>query len=123
MSTVALPWLLPPLTKNKVRRMHFRTEANLRATALTEARAAITAANVKPIDRAVVILHWVMPNKVRRDGDGAQPSLSVCLDALVLEGVLADDSWAYVVHSGVTTHAPTKGQPGALWLTVQEVSP
>ncbi|MDR7253732.1 hypothetical protein J2X46_002722 [Nocardioides sp. BE266] len=47
------------------------------------------------------------------------PTLSACLDALVLEEVLPDDSWSHVLHSGVTVHDPIEGQPGAMWLTVQ----
>jgi hypothetical protein len=39
----------------------------------------------------------------------------------VLEGVLPDDSWVHVVHSGVTCHPPEPGMPGALWLTIEEV--
>ena len=49
-----------------------------------------------------------------------RPTKAVCLDALVLEGVLTDDSWRYVAHSGVTRHAPVPGMPGALWLAVTD---
>ena len=70
----------------------------------------------------MVILNWRVPNKVRRDGDGAQPTLSLILDALVLEGVLPDDSWRFVRHSGITCHEPVKGKPGAMWLSVEAVA-
>jgi crossover junction endodeoxyribonuclease RusA len=69
---------------------------------------------------AIVILHWQMPDRRRRDGDGAAPTLKVVLDALVAEGVLHDDSWIHVPHSGVTCHPPVKGQPGALWLELTD---
>jgi crossover junction endodeoxyribonuclease RusA len=69
---------------------------------------------------AIVILHWQMPDRRRRDGDGAAPTLKVVLDALVAEGVLPDDSWIHVPHSGVTCHPPVKGQPGALWLELTD---
>lgn len=121
MSAVTLPWTKPPLTKNDDRR-----RANVYAvsakwkSALTEARWTIRAANVTPLERAVVILNWQQPDRRRRDGDGANLTLSACLDALVLEGVLPDDSWAHVIHSGITCHPPIKGQPGALWLTLSE---
>lgn len=122
MSTVTLPWLSPPITQNSLRRMHHHSEAKLKASMLEDARWAIRAAKVTKLDRAVVILHWRMADRRRRDGDGAAPTLKVCLDALVKEGVLADDSWVEVPHSGVTCHAPVKGKPGALWLSVEAVA-
>lgn len=120
MSTVPLPFAEPPLTKNKVRRMHFRKEAEIRRQSIAAVREAIGAAKVQPLEQAVVILHWQQPNNRRRDGDGADPTKAFCIDALVLEGVLPDDSWGHVLHSGVTCHAPIKGKPGALWLTITD---
>lgn len=120
MTAIALPWTKPPLTKNDTRRQgHHHAMRRKWEAALTEARWAIRAADCTPIDEpAVVILHWTQPDRRRRDGDGAMPTLSACLDALVLEEVLPDDSWAHVVHSGVTCHAPTKGRPAVMWLSV-----
>lgn len=120
MTTIALPWTAPPLTQNGLRRTHHMAEAKAKAHALHEARYMIRAANVAPMAGAIVILHWRMPDRRRRDGDGAAPTLKVCLDALVKEGVLHDDSWVEVPHSGVTTHAPIKGKPGALWLSLTD---
>jgi crossover junction endodeoxyribonuclease RusA len=117
---IPLPFAEPPLTKNKVRRMHHHVEATIRRDAIAATRLAIVAANVKPLEQAVVILHWQQPDKRRRDGDGADPTKAFCLDALVLEGVLPDDSWAHVLHSGVTVHPPVKGQPGAMWLSISD---
>ncbi len=120
MTVIPLTWTAPPLTKNDTRR-HAHPHAMRRkwADALTEARWSIRAADCLLVDEpAVVILHWRQPDRRRRDGDGAMPTLSACLDALVLEEVLPDDSWAHVRHSGVTVHDPIKGQPGAMWLTV-----
>jgi crossover junction endodeoxyribonuclease RusA len=117
-TTIALPfWTTPPLTQNKLRRMHHMVEARAKAEALSLVRRAIRIARVKPMVGAVVILHWRMADRRRQDGDGAAPTLKVCLDALVQEGVLPDDSWVHVPHSGVTTHPPVKGRPGALWLS------
>lgn len=118
--TIPLPWQKPPLTKNAVRRMHYRTEAKLRAAAIEDARWAIRAAAITPMIGGIVILHWRVANKRRQDGDGADPTKALLIDALVLEGVLPDDSWVHVVHSGVTCHPPIKGQPGALWLTLTD---
>lgn len=121
MSTIELPFDDPPLTKNRVRRMHHHAEAKIRRQSMESVRWAIRAAKVAPLERAIVVLHWRVPNRHRRDGDGAQPTLSFCLDALVLEGVLPDDSWKFVAHSGITTHDPIPKQPGAMWLTVSPV--
>lgn len=122
MSIVALPFDRPPLTKNQVRRLHHHSEAKIRRESVEAVRWAIRKAKVQPLEEAVIVMHWRLPNRHRRDGDGAQPTLSLALDALVLEGVLPDDSWQYVRHSGVTCHEPVKGKPGALWLSVEAVA-
>lgn len=118
--TFALRWSVPPLTKNMVRRLHHQREAQLRRDAITEARWAIRAAlrrgEIQPMDRADITLHWRQPDHRRRDGDGAQPTLSLVIDALVLEGVLPDDTWAHVIHSGITCHPPVRGLPGGFWV-------
>lgn len=120
MTTIPLPFADPPLTKNKVRRMHFRKEAEIRRNAIDAVRLAIRAARVKPVEQAVIVLHWQQPNNRRRDGDGADPTKAFCIDALVLEGILPDDSWKFVVHSGVTCHEPQLGLPGAMWLSITD---
>lgn len=123
MTTIQLTWTAPPLTKNDTRRNgNHHAMRHKWTNALSEARWAIRAAKVQPLDAAVVVLHWRQPDRRRRDGDGAALTLSACLDALVLEEVLPDDSWRYVRHSGITTHDPVKGMPGALWLSVEAVA-
>ena len=117
---VSLPWAAPPLTANQVRRLHPLREAAIRKTALNDARWAIRAARLTPRDVASVTVHWRMPDRKRRDGDGADPTKKVILDALVLEGVLPDDGWQHVIHSGVTAHPPQHGLPGCLWVEIAE---
>lgn len=119
-TTIPLHWPAPPLTQNGLRRMHHMAEAAAKRHALHEARYTIRAANLAPMVGANVTLHWRMPDRRRRDGDGAAPTLKVCLDALVDEGVIPDDSWIHVPHSGVTCHPPMPGKPGALWLTLDD---
>ena len=116
MNTIALPFRAPPLTKNAVRRMHHHREAKERKTIKTVV--ALLARDLAPMEQATVVLHWRMPDRRRRDGDGAAPTLAACIDGLVEAGVLPDDSWQYVTHSGVTCHPPDPPRPGALWLTV-----
>lgn len=121
MTTIRLTWSAPPITKNDTRRHgNHHAMRHKWANALGEARWAIRAAKPQPVDTAVVVLHWRQPDNRRRDGDGAMPTLSACLDALVLEEVIPDDSHQHVIHSGVTCHAPIKGQPGSLWLTIND---
>lgn len=120
MTTIALPWPVPPLTKNSVRRMHHHAEAKIRRRTVDEARWIIRAAGLERRAGANVVLHWRMPDRRRRDGDGAAPTLAACIDALVLEEVLPDDSWVHVPHSGITCHAPEPNKPGAMWLTLTD---
>jgi hypothetical protein len=120
MTTIKLPFDAPPLTKNKVRRMHHHVEARIRRDSITLVRAAIRKAKVQPLEQAVIVLHWRVANKRRLDGDGADNTKHFCIDALVLEGVIPDDSWAFVIHSGVTCHPPEPGLPGAMWLSITD---
>lgn len=119
MTRIDLPWERPPLTKNQVRRMHHQAEAKARKR-IVEAVAWIARARITPMVGAIVVLHWRMPDRRRRDGDGAAPTLAACIDGLVHGGALPDDSWVHVPHSGVTTHPPIPGQPGALWLELSD---
>lgn len=120
MTTIPLPWTTPPLTKNAVRRMHYQTEAKARRV-IVEAATWLARTHLEPMTGANVTLHWRMADKRRRDGDGAAPTLAACIDGLVRAGVLPDDSWVHVPHSGVTCHPPIKGKPGALWLEIEEL--
>lgn len=116
MTRIALPWPAPPLTKNAVRRMHYRTEAKERKAIMETV--ALLARDTAKHSEAVVVLHWRMADRRRRDGDGAAPTLAACIDGLVQAGVLPDDSWQFVRHSGITCHDPEPDQPGALWLAI-----
>jgi len=103
--------------------MHHQAEAKVKAKALAEARWAIKAKRLRPIDgRVVVVLHWQPATRRRADPDGLAPTLKVVLDALTAEGIIPDDSWAEVAHAGITAHPPLPGQAGALWLTVNATS-
>lgn len=119
MTRITLPWPAPPLTKNVVRRMHHQREAKERKAIKTAV--ALLARNMQPREAAIVILHWRMADRRRRDGDGAAPTLAACIDGLVDAGVLPDDSWRHVPHSGITCHPPEPGLPGAMWLAVDHV--
>lgn len=118
MIRVDLPFETPPITKNKVRRMHYQAEAKLRREVVEDVRHSIRLSSIKPVVGANVVLHWRVKNKRRQDGDGADPFKAACIDALVLEGVIPDDSWVHVPHSGVTCHPPSTDGP-ATWLEIE----
>ena len=112
---VELPWRVPPLRAND--RRSWPAQHRAFQQALTEARWAVRAANLSPVVGANVTLHYRPKNKQRQDADGIAPTLKPCLDALVLEGVLPDDSWIHVTRTAQEFHEPN-GEPAALWLTL-----
>ena len=117
---VALPWTNPPLTGNRTRGNPYA-----RAKEVGEAKAAaqyaIRDAGVRHFDRATVEIHMRTKNWHRRDADGLAPTLKVCLDALVLEGVLPDDSFKHVPAVTLAIHPPN-GEPASLWLVIEEAA-
>lgn len=118
-SRVDLPWSNPPLTGNRTRgNPHARAAEVKRAK--EEARGAIRQAfhtgQLVPMFGANVFIHLRPATKRRRDADNLAPTLKVCQDALVLEGILPDDSWVSVPRSGHHIHPPEPGQPAAMWL-------
>lgn len=116
---INLPWQRPPLTGND--RGHTRFRSPLVAQTLCEARRAVFEADLQPIVGAVVKLHWRIPTRHRRDSDNLGPTLKECLDALVLEKVLPDDSWVHVPSSGCEIHPPN-GEPAAMWIELTDVT-
>jgi crossover junction endodeoxyribonuclease RusA len=113
MTTIALPWLKPPLTGNRTRGNPYARASEVKQ-ALTEARWAVRAANLTPIVGANVTLHFRPKDRRRRDADGMFPTLKVVQDALVLEEILPDDSWVCIPSATCRIHPPD-GEP-ATWL-------
>lgn len=116
-TTIPLPWQRPPLTGND--RGHTRYSPFTRIKG--EAQVAIRAAKPRPVVGANVTLHWLIPNRGRRDSDNLGATLKAVLDALVAEKVLPDDSWVHVPRSGCEIHPPT-GEPAAMWVELEEVA-
>lgn len=115
MSTVIeLPWPKPPLTGNRTRGNPY-ARANEVKVAKEAAIYAVRAAAPDHMTGAEVTLHFRPKDKRRRDADGLAPTLKVCLDALVAEGVLKDDSWVHVPAATCRIHPPTD-EPAAMWL-------
>jgi hypothetical protein len=122
MTTIPLPWSKPPLTGNRTRGNPY-ARANEVKAAKIRACAAIT--NTDPMIPGVVAadvtLHFRPGTKQRRDADGLFPTLKVCQDALVLMGVLPDDSWVHVPAATCRIHPPN-GEPAAMWLELSNVT-
>ena len=115
-TVVPLPWLRPPLSLND--REHWAVKAKKVRAARSEAATAITAARVRPMERATIELHWRMPDLRHRDTDNPTASLKPAIDALVDCGVLPRDSWRHVPRSGCVFHPPDG--PPAMWLEIRE---
>ena len=117
MTDLILPWAKPPLTGNRTRgNPHAR--ANEVKQALTEARATIADAQLLPVQCAYITLHLQLATRHRRDADGMFPTLKVVQDALVLEGVLPDDSWVHVPRAACEIHPPAGGQDSLMWVAI-----
>lgn len=114
--TIPLPWSKPPLSGND--RGHTRYSPFARVKA--EAVVAIRAAKVPPMVGAIVTTHYRAPDLRRRDSDNLAATHKACQDALVAAGVLVEDSWITVPEARQRIHPPVKGQPGALWLTLDD---
>jgi crossover junction endodeoxyribonuclease RusA len=115
---VDLPWRTPPLRAND--RRAWQAQHRAFQQALTEARWAVKAANLEPIVAATVTLHYRPKTRRRQDPDGIAPTLKPCLDALVAEGVLPDDSWVEIPETRQRIHPPTDEGP-AMWLELTDV--
>lgn len=119
MSTVSLGWHKPPLTGNRTRGNPHARAAEV-AQAKAEAIAWVRAAKLAPMVGAEVTLHYRPTNRQRRDADGLFPTLKVCQDALVVCGVLPDDSWVHVPAATCRIHEPVPGVPARCWLTLDD---
>ena len=117
--SIPLPWPKPPLSQND-RDERKRGGARKIANAKDQARWAVRAARVQPLAGAEVTLHYRVPDRRRRDADNLAVVLKVCQDALVLEGVLPDDSWVHVPAATCRIHPPDG--PPALWLTLTTIT-
>jgi len=117
---VPLPWDKPPLTGNRTRGNPY-ARANEVKAAKEQAIGAVARVARTPLFGAEVTLHMRMPDRRRRDADGLAPTLKVCLDALVLQGVLPDDSWVHVPAATCRIHPPN-GEPASMWLELTHIT-
>ena len=111
---VTLPYPGPPLTANQ--RHHWRAHHRIRAKLLDDARWLIRAQRIPPLGRCRVELHWSPPDRRRRDADNLVPTLKVCADAAMHEGIVGDDTPDLMVKLMPTIEAPCR--PPRLWLVI-----
>lgn len=116
---IPLPWEKPPLTGNRTRGNVYARAAEVK---LAKEQAIVAVARVcrTRLVGADVTLHFRPKDKRRRDADGLAPTLKVCLDALVLQCVLPDDSWVHVPRVSCEIHPPTD-EPAAMWLQLDNI--
>ena len=119
--TIPLPWAKPPLTGNRTRGNPY-ARANEVRQAKDQAIVAVARVCRTPIVGAEVTLHFRPADRRRRDADGLAPTLKVCLDALVAQGVLPDDSWVHVPAAHLRIHPPEPGAPAELHLELTHIT-
>lgn len=117
-NTIPLPWEKPPLTGNRTRGNPYARAAEVKAVK-EQAQYSIRNAHWWARSGAEVTLHFRPKDRRRRDADGLAPTLKVCLDALVAEGVLPDDSWVHVPAATCRIHPPTD-EPAGMWLELTD---
>jgi crossover junction endodeoxyribonuclease RusA len=113
-----------PLTLNG--RPHWRTRYRWTKTLRNRAKRLCRDLGVPPLDRPVVELHLIPPNRTRRDADNLVPTAKPCVDGLVDAGVIPDDSPAYVDHRMPVIDEPVADDladeliDGRLYLLIRE---
>jgi len=137
---IELPWTAPPLSLNDrgAWAPRARKIADVRATALTLARAARLP---HLVDHATVQLHYRPRDNRRRDTDNLVATLKPICDALTMGraaghtrtgkpipaqygyGLVLDDTPGYMKKPEPIIHRAEKGQPGAMWLEITWINP
>ena len=116
---VPLPWQRPPLSGNRTRgNPHARAKEVDEAKG--QARWAVRAARLPKLAGANLTLCYRVKDRRRCDADNLAPTFKVCQDALVLEGVLPDDSWVHVP-SATCRIVPPSAEGPAMWLEIESL--
>jgi hypothetical protein len=110
----------PPLSLNK--RMHWALQSRLRQQLFNDTLLSVRAAKLpRGLDRVSVEFHYVPATKRRqRDEDNLAPNLKACCDALVVYGLVPDDSNEYLT-SGSRIDPINRTNPG-LYLLIADLS-
>ena len=121
--TITLPWAdRLPITANEARsKVHFRTQHSTKVLVHEAMGWLIRDAGIPPMTaRVSLLLTWQMPDRRRRDFDSPSWLLKALADALVVHGVLTDDSWPYVGEGTMRVLPPVRGQAGFMTLEIVE---
>lgn len=114
---LGLPWAKPPLSLND--RLHwasrYRKQQEVKATVKLLARNA----KLRPVEHAVVTLHYRPRDNRARDKDNLFATIKPCIDGLRDAGIFADDDSAHVTPQ-VDIHRAQPGMPGCCWLSIKE---
>lgn len=120
-----LPWSSPPLSLNDspTTSMGARHARRLLIRQVREKGGWLAVrAGIPPLERFSATLHYRPARKGRRDALNLSATLKPLVDGLVDAGVCADDDTVHYVGTEPTIHAAERGQPGALWLIVCDLS-
>lgn len=91
-----VPLKRPPMTLNGQRRAHWTKVRDAKTLVEWHVTAALKRTPIPPLDRASVTVTWRCGDRRTRDADGLAPFLKATLDALVHNGVIADDNYRHV---------------------------
>lgn len=115
---LALPWTSPPLNLNQ-RHGHWKKARITRQVRETVRILAISQHLPRDLPHVTVGLHYRPRDNRRRDADNLVATLKACCDGLVDFGIVADDTPDLMAKHMPTIHPATKGQPAAVWLTLE----
>jgi crossover junction endodeoxyribonuclease RusA len=104
----------PPLSLN--RKMHWAKENRIKADLRTLVRARC---HIPPAQHIDVWLRWQPRVKRNRDGDNPMPTVKPCVDQLVAQGVVPDDTTQHVTHRPLELLEASRDRTVGLWLMVE----
>ena len=118
-----LDWWLVPLPFTKALSLNDRMNHWVKAKAVREwrdaARWSARAARIPASSRIRVGFHYIPKDRRRRDSDNLVGAFKPCVDALVDEGVVPDDTLQYVEREWPMIHDPDPSIVGGrFWLSV-----
>lgn len=116
---LALPWPKPPLSLNDRSQWaaRYRKQQEIKAIVKLLARNA----KLRPVEHAVVTLHYRPRDNRRRDKDNLYATIKPCIDGLTAAGIFADDDSTHVTPQ-VEIHPAQLGMPGCCWISIEEES-
>ena len=90
MWTLVPDWVRPPLSMND--RLHYRPHAKIVATIRATILALAVEAGIPPLEHAVVVMVWTVPDRKERDAENPVATYKPACDAIVSAGVVPKDT-------------------------------